>query len=204
MRFKSLLVLFIGLLATKAMADMQQRSALVIGNSAYHQEDLVLDNPAKDATDLAKVLRRLGFEVVKKTNLSQREMKTAITQFSNKLRDNKGVGLFYFSGHGIQHKGVNYMLPVDVESLKETWQLPYETVPAGYILDSMEAAENKINIIILDACRNLPEALKKRAKGDMMQGLSMEMPIPGSVIAYAAAPGGVASVGCVPRTDAKV
>jgi formylglycine-generating enzyme required for sulfatase activity len=177
--------------------QMQQRFALVIGNSAYHQEDLVLDNPVNDATDLANVLRQLGFEVVKKTNLSKREMETAIDQFSQKLDNNKGVGLFYFSGHGSQYKGVNYMLPVDVESLTGAWQLRHKTVSVDYILDGMKAARNQVNIIILDACRDLPAF----AKGDMMPGLSMEIPIPGSVIAYAAAPGGVAASGVGERNS---
>jgi formylglycine-generating enzyme required for sulfatase activity len=175
----------------------QKRFALVIGNSAYHQEDLVLDNPVNDAADLAKVLRQLGFEVVKKTNLSKREMETAIDQFSQKLDNNKGVGLFYFSGHGSQYKGVNYMLPVDVESLTGAWQLRHKTVSVDYILDGMKAAMNQVNIIILDACRDLPAF----AKGDMMPGLSMEIPIPGSVIAYAAAPGGVAASGVGERNS---
>jgi formylglycine-generating enzyme required for sulfatase activity len=181
--------------------QMQQRFALVIGNSAYHQEDLILDNPVNDATDLAKVLRQLDFEVVEKTDLGKLQMKTAINQFSQKLYDNKGVGLFYFSGHGIQHNGVNYILPVDVESLTATWQLPHETVSADYILDGMEAAMNQVNIIILDACRDLPVSIKRWGKGDMMPGLSMEVPIPGSVIAYAAAPGGVAASGVGERNS---
>jgi formylglycine-generating enzyme required for sulfatase activity len=179
----------------------QKRFALVIGNSAYHQEDLVLDNPVNDATDLAKVLRQLDFDVVEKTNLGKLEMKTAINQFSQKLYDNKGVGLFYFSGHGIQHNGVNYMLPVDVESLTATWQLSHETVSANYILDGMKAAMNQVNMIILDACRDLPASIKSWGKGDMMPGLSMEVPIPGSVIAYAAAPGGVAASGVGERNS---
>jgi formylglycine-generating enzyme required for sulfatase activity len=173
----------------------QKRFALVIGNSAYQKEDLFLTNPVNDATDLAKVLRQLDFEVVEKTNLGKLEMQTAIDQFSQKLFDNKGVGLFYFSGHGIQHNGVNYMLPVDVESLTAIWQLPHKTVSADYILDGMKAAMNQVNIVILDACRDLPVSVKRWGKGDMVQGLSMEIPIPGSVIAYAAAPGGVAASG---------
>jgi formylglycine-generating enzyme required for sulfatase activity len=231
MRLKSLLVLLItlGLLATACtnekkqaspikgdeatdfsipaappiahVSPHQKRFALVIGNSAYHQKDLILDNPVNDATDFAKVLRQLDFEVVEKTNLGKLQMKTAINQFSQKLYDNKGVGLFYFSGHGIQHSGVNYMLPVDVESLTATWQLPHETISADYILDGMKAAMNQVNIIILDACRDLPASIKKWDKGDMMPGLSMEVPIPGSVIAYAAAPGGVAASGVGERNS---
>jgi formylglycine-generating enzyme required for sulfatase activity len=224
MQLKSLLLITLGLLATACTNEQasttkgdsatdfsipaappiahvppemqhQKRFALVIGNSAYQKEDLFLTNPVNDATDLAKVLRQLDFEVVEKTNLGKLEMQTAIDLFSQKLFDNKGVGLFYFSGHGIQHNGVNYMLPVDVESLTAIWQLPHKTVSADYILDGMKAAMNQVNIVILDACRDLPVSVKRWGKGDMVQGLSMEIPIPGSVIAYAAAPGGVAASG---------
>jgi hypothetical protein len=179
----------------------QNRLALVIGNSAYLKGDLRLTNPVNDATDLAQVLRQLNFEVIEKTNLGKREMESAINQFSQKLYDNKGVGLFYFSGHGIQHNGVNYMLPVDVVSLTAIWQLPYKTVPADYVLDGMKAAMNQVNIFILDACRDLPVSVKSWGKGDMVPGLSMEVPIPGSVIAYTAAPGGVAASGVGERNS---
>jgi formylglycine-generating enzyme required for sulfatase activity len=179
----------------------QKRSALVIGNSAYENLDLALTNPVNDAGDLAKVLRQLNFEVIEKTDLGKLEMELAIDQFSQKLDDNKGIGLFYFSGHGIQHNGVNYMLPVDVASLSAIWQLPHKTVSANYMLDGMKAAMNQVNIFILDACRDLPVSVKSWGKGDMVSGLSMEVPIPGSVIAYAAAPGGVAASGVGERNS---
>jgi len=229
MQLKSLLLITLGLLATACTIEKkpantikgdkptnfsipaappiapqmqhQKRFALVIGNSAYQKEDLILTNPVNDATDFAKVLRQLGFDVIEKTNLGKLQMETAINQFSQKLNDNKGVGLFYFSGHGIQHNGVNYMLPVDAQSLTAVWQLPHKTVSANYILDGMKAATNQINIVILDACRDLPASIKRWGKGDMVQGLSMELPIPGSVIAYAAAPGGVAADGVGARNS---
>jgi len=223
MRLKSLLLITLGLLATactneekpasttkgdkatdfsipaappvEAQMQHKKRFALVIGNSAYQKADFILTNPVNDATDLAKVLRQLGFEVIEQNNLGKLQMQTAIDQFSQKLYDNKGVGLFDFSGHGIQHNGINYMLPVDTESLTARWQLPHKTVSADYVLDGMKAANNQINLVILDACRNLPASLKSWGKGDMMPGLSMEVPIHCSVIAYAAAPGGVAASG---------
>jgi formylglycine-generating enzyme required for sulfatase activity len=181
---------------------MGHRLALVIGNAAYHQKDYLLENPVNDATDLAAVLRQLDFEVVEKTNLSKVEMESAIDQFSHQLYQNKGVGLFYFSGHGIQHDGVNYLLPVDIQSLTDTWQLRHKTVSAQYILDGMQAATNQVNLLILDACRDLPASIKSWAKGDMIPpGLSNVVPIPGSLIAYAAAPGGVAASGVGERNS---
>jgi len=179
----------------------QKRLALVIGNSKY-KKDYFLTNPVNDAEDFAKVLRSLNFEVIEKQNLNKPEMERAILQFSSLLSDNKGVGLFYFSGHGIQYKGSNYLLPVGVQPLKKSWQLPHKTITAQYVLDGMEAAENEVNIVILDACRDFPSSLKETTKGDMMPpGLSMVKPISGSVIAYAAAPGGVAASGVGERNS---
>jgi len=175
----------------------QKRLALVIGNSNY-KKDYFLTNPVNDAEDFAKVLRSLNFEVIEKQNLNKAEMERAILQFSSLLSDNKGVGLFYFSGHGIQHKGSNYLLPVGVQPLKKSWQLPHKTITAQYVLDGMEAAKNEVNIVILDACRDFPSSLKETTKGEMMPpGLSLVKPISGSVVAYAAAPGGLAASGGV-------
>ncbi len=172
--------------------DSKKRLALVIGNSNY-KKDYFLTNPVNDATDFAAVLRKLNFEVIEKHNLNKAEMESAILEFSSRLTKNKGVGLFYFSGHGIQYKGSNYLLPVGVQPLKKAWQLPHKTITAQYVLDGMETAQNDVNIVILDACRDFPSSLKKTTKGEMMPaGLSMVKPISGSVIAYAAAPGGVA------------
>jgi formylglycine-generating enzyme required for sulfatase activity len=187
---------------TQVQMQPQNRLALVIGNAAYHQKDYFLENPVNDATDLAAVLRQLDFEVVEKTNLSKVEMEFAIDQFSHQLYQNKGVGLFYFSGHGIQHNGVNYLLPVDIQSLTDTWQLRHKTVSAQYILDGMQAATNQVNLLILDACRDLPVSIKSWAKGDMIPpGLSNVVPIPGSLIAYAAAPGDIAKSGAGQRNS---
>lgn len=75
------------------------RVALIIGNSAYKSAPLA--NPANDATDMAVVLKRLGFDVIKKINADKRQMKNAINKFHKGLR-NSEIGLFYFAGHGMQ------------------------------------------------------------------------------------------------------
>lgn len=166
----------------------EQRVALVIGNAAYKDSPLI--NPINDARDMAAALRGLGFEVIFGENLSQTEMKRNIRVFGEKIR-NGGVGLFYYAGHGIQVKGSNYLIPVNATITTEE-EIEYESVDAGLVLAQMEAARNRLNIVILDACRNNPFARSFRST---QKGLASIDAPSGTLIAYATAPGSVASDG---------
>ena len=168
--------------------DARPRTALVIGNGEY--ANAPLRNPTNDARDMAQALLEIGFEVIYKENLNQNDMKRAIRALGEKLRAG-GIGLFYFAGHGVQVKGQNYLIPVGATITSEE-EVEYEAVDAGFILAQMEAALNPMNIVILDACRNNPFARSFRSGA---QGLAqMEAPS-GTWIAYATAPGSVASDG---------
>ncbi len=93
--------------ADTTMTDSGPRTALVIGNANY---DLgPLKNPVNDAIDIANSLRELGFDVTLLKNAGQNKMRRAINNFGRTLRDG-GVGLFYFSGHGIQVDGKNFLM----------------------------------------------------------------------------------------------
>ena len=92
-------------------AQMPKRLALVIGNADYRHGS-VLRNSVNDAVDLAATLRNLGFEAMLHTNLDYPRMKQAIDRFGESVRG-KEVGMFYFSGHGVQVKNQNYLIPVD-------------------------------------------------------------------------------------------
>lgn len=165
-----------------------RRIALVIGNGAY--ENSPLKNPPNDAFDIATTLGKLGFEVIHKENASYRVMEEAIRDFGKRLRKG-GVGLFYFAGHGIQANGRNYLVPVDAKIESES-DVKFESVDAGRVLGKMEDAENDLNIVILDACRNNPFARSFRTSS---QGLARMDAPKGSLIAYATAPGSVAADG---------
>jgi hypothetical protein len=93
-----------------AAAADEPRTALVIGNSAYSYGELA--NAVNDATDMADALRDVGFEVTLVTDADQRAMDEALAEFSDALRARRGVGLLYFSGHGVQVDNVNYALPI--------------------------------------------------------------------------------------------
>jgi hypothetical protein len=165
-----------------------ERTALVIGNSAYRAAPL--QNPVNDAEDMAELLSTLQFKVTLKKNVDRRAFEESIRHFGRQL-SNGGVGLFYFAGHGMQVEGRNYLVPVDARIESES-DVRYEAVDAGYILGKMEDARNHLNLVILDACRNNPFSRNFRSAE---RGLArMDAPA-GSLIVYATAPGEVAADG---------
>jgi hypothetical protein len=159
----------------------EARVALVIGNGAYQNAPLA--NAQRDAGTVAKALQNLGFEVTFHRNLSQRATQRALVEFGDAL-DAGGVGLFYYAGHGIQHEGENYLVPTDAV-LSRPDDLEVYGVEASAVLAKMEGAGNRLNIVILDACRNDPFT---RGHG----GLAM-MDARGTFLAYASGAGRVAT-----------
>lgn len=162
------------------------RTALIIGNGDYPSAPL--DNPVNDATDIARKLEALGFDVSVLTNSSRRDMRRAIREYSENLRRSGGVGLFYYAGHGMQIQGVNYLIPTDAVMASE-FEIPDEAVSANSVLRAVEDAGNDLNIVILDACRDNPFARSYRSA---TRGLARMDAPGGSIIAYATAPGNVA------------
>lgn len=164
------------------------RTALVVGNSAYGTGPL--PNPANDAADMAEALREASFDVMLRLDADREEMDRAVREFGRRLRG-AGTGLFYYAGHGIQSDGSNFLIPVDAE-LRHEKRLPFETVQVREVMAEMEAAGNPFNIVILDACRNNPFARSFRSAS---RGLARTDAPTGTFIAYATAPGQVASDG---------
>jgi len=172
----------------QSFSASEHRIALVIGNGSYISSPL--RNPINDATDVATALRKCGFNVTLQTDVRQKTMKKAIAAFGRELRKG-GVGLFYFSGHGVQLSGRNYLMPIgaDIESESD---VEFEAVDAGRVLGKMQDAGNQINIMILDACRNNPYGSRFRSS---KRGLAV-IPAPqGAVVAYSTSPGGLADDG---------
>jgi uncharacterized caspase-like protein len=186
-----LIALFLSVVALPAAlaATDPARFALVIGNAGY--ANAPLPNAQNDATAVAKVLERAGFRVDLKLNVTQRQMQEAIAGFGNQLK-NDGVGLFYFAGHGVQIRGHNYLVPVATEIRRED-EVPARAVDVQVLLDRMAGARNRMNVVILDACRDNPFA---RGGGKAGAGGLSALDAPtGSLIAFATAPGAVASDG---------
>ncbi|MCK5718188.1 MAG: caspase family protein, partial [Thiomargarita sp.] len=165
-------------------STIQHYQALVIGNNQYDYSPL--QNPVNDATDMARVLSEMGFEVTLKTNVKQKAMDKAINTFGRHLSENKGVGLFYFAGHGARVSGENYLLPINNNSIQTEDDLKYHAVAARKILKKMEDAT--LNIMILDACRNNPYQGTTRSLQQGLSRLDHANNSSGSIIAFATAP----------------
>jgi uncharacterized caspase-like protein len=172
-----------------AAAGAENRIALVIGNSNY--TDAPLANPVNDAAAIAKTLQGLGFKVILRTNASQSQMRQAVREFGDELHAGRGVGLFYFAGHGMQINNRNFLIPVGTDIRRE-YEVEDQSVDAGSVLSMMQSARARVNIVILDACRNNPFA---RSFRNSTVGLAPMQAPAGTLLAYATAPGEVASDG---------
>ena len=170
----------------------EKRVALVIGNGAYDSGGS-LANPPNDAKLISGTLRSVGFDVIERINVDQKSMKIAIKAFRRKLAaaGKDAVGLFYYAGHGVQVGTANYLIPVNA-SIENESDVDIEAVTANTVLRSMEFAGNRLNIVIMDACRNNPY---KRGFRSGVQGLARMDATSGMLIAYATAPGDVAADG---------
>jgi uncharacterized caspase-like protein len=165
----------------------EDRIALVIGNAAYKNDPL--DNPVNDARLVAQSLKKAGFTVSLQENLDRRRLVDALNEFSNRLGENT-IAVLYYAGHGLQLSERNYLIPVDAEIRSED-EIPIAGVDLGFLLGRMSTARSRINIVILDACRNNPFSTRKT--GHKAQGLAqMDAPV-GTLLAYATAPGKLAA-----------
>jgi len=166
-------------------SSTESRFALLIGNQGYKKDRL--DNPHNDVDDMETALEAVGFQVRKLKEQSLWEMEQAIIGFGNLLAKNKNtVGLFYFSGHAMQYRGKNFLFPIgSMESVAVPGHLRMKTVGAEYLLETMEYAGNRLNLVFLDACRNNPFT-KGLFKGrGLEKGLAPMQAPSGSLIAYA-------------------
>ncbi len=174
--------------AGPASAEADKRVALVIGNAAYR--DAPLKNPVNDARAVAAKLRELGFQVIARENATREAMGAALGELTGKLSPGS-VALIYYAGHGIQSRGRNYLIPVDV-SLKTEGELGFQAVDVGLLTAELEQAQTRVSLVILDACRNNP--FERRMRG-ASHGLAAVDAAQGTLIAYATAPGSVAADG---------
>jgi TPR repeat protein len=174
-------------------SGQERRIALVVGNSNYKAEQ-ALKNPKNDAIDVAQKLRSLGFFVITGIDVDRNNFNAKINEFGKEARS-YDVALFYYAGHGMQNKGVNYLIPTDA-ILKEENEIEDKCIDADKVLRTLEEAKCKANILILDACRN--NAFERSwHRGVAGGGLAaMSGPI-GTFIAYSTSPGKVAKDGNV-------
>jgi len=174
--------------------DSETRTALIIGNANY-MDIPPLRNSKNDAVAMAAKLKDLDFEVELLTDASEDQMLIAIRDFGKKLKASGGVGLFYYAGHGLQLSGQNYLVPTDANIHKSS-DIEFETVELKRVLKELEFAKNRLNIVILDACRDNPyELVDHTLRGGNLRGLTSTNAPSGTYIAYSTSPGKAASDG---------
>ncbi|HET7400963.1 MAG TPA: caspase family protein [Usitatibacter sp.] len=187
MRLRCLLFAALIAIAGTAFAA-SERVALVIGNNAYASAPL--RNAVNDAQDLAKVLGELGFHVILRQDATRKDMVDAVRDFGAAL-EGANVGLFFYAGHAMQFKDRNYLIPVDIVMASED-DVTFYAIEVQQVFDRLERARTRQNLIILDACRDNPFASSFRVSNS---GLAQMSAPPGTLIAYATAPGSLAQDG---------
>jgi uncharacterized caspase-like protein len=176
-----------------AALPLGKRVALVVGNSEYRSIGR-LDNASNDAKLLAEALTEIGFELVgdgAQFDLDKAGFDSAVQDFGNRLQG-ADVGLFYYAGHGVQVRGSNYLVPISANPTKDT-DVDFQMVDVAVVLRQMEGSGTRLNLVMLDACRNNPFAGRGlRAGGG---GLAQMQAPEGTLISYATQPGNVAQDG---------
>ena len=177
------LILWLMLIAFAAHAEAR-RLALVVGNDTYKSVQ-PLQNARQDAKAIAEVLRGLGFDVTLKQDLTQSGMKAALREFKSRVGGGDEV-IFYFSGHGVQFDGTNYLVPVDIVAENEQ-QVADDAVPLQRVLDDLRDQKARFALAIVDACRDNPFKGQGRAIGG--RGLAPVMAANGQMVLYSAGAG---------------
>ncbi|MCP5198157.1 MAG: SUMF1/EgtB/PvdO family nonheme iron enzyme [Gammaproteobacteria bacterium] len=180
-------LLLLTLIGWSSAAWAAERTALVIGNAVYAKERPLV-NTLRDARAMAEMLRGLGFEVTLLENLAAIPMRRAIARYLERVKQQKGTVLFYYSGHGLQdHNRVNYLIPVDAR-IAQPGDIEADGISVNDLLEKLsKRPRHAVSLVILDACRDNPFATGKGGRG-----LERVMAGRGTLVLYAASPGQVA------------
>ena len=176
----------LALLLFTSLPAQAQRVALLVGNANYQVGSLT--NPPNDVAVMEDALKAVGFKVQKVLNANQNQMKRAVRDFGTAAQG-ADVAFVYFSGHGTQVNGDNYLLPVGATIDKES-DYAIEAIAANDVLAQIRGAQPKAAILVLDACRDNPLATTTKSA---TKGLGRMSAPTGTMIAFATAPGDTAS-----------
>ncbi len=183
------------ILLASAPASAENRLALVIGQSAYKSVP-ALPNPGNDAKAVTQLLTDSGFEVSSAADLTQNEMRTAISDFAATLAA-KGpdtVALVFYAGHGIQVDGENFLIPTDVDPKREA-DIPMQAVRVNDVLNTLTSVPSRMRFLLLDACRNNPFPDLKSSTGSGLAIVDAKVGAPGTFLSFSTSPGAVAEDG---------
>ena len=181
--------LFLVTFSATAQAPLDIRVALVIGNSSYNEVPRLV-NPQNDAKAMSLILKKLGFQVISVVDGTKKDIDIAIQNMAANLKGRQAVAMIYYAGHGLQHNWDNYIIPIDFKNSSNI-DLVKDAVNLKNILDVFSQSKTRMNIIVLDACRDNPFGSKLGSNKGLAQ---VDAPI-NTYIAFATAPGNVAQDG---------
>ena len=156
-----------------------ERVALLIANQNY--EDARLYKPLQDVKLIENSLKKLGFVVSVVSDADQKQMQRALRDFGDNAKGAE-VAFFYYSGHGLQSNGENYLVPLHAAIQKES-DIGIEAVATNGLLRQLEEARPKVAVVVLDACRDNPWLTNRGGKGLGR----MDSPA-GTLVAFATSP----------------
>ncbi|OWV70537.1 peptidase [Rhizobium sp. R634] len=188
------ILLSVGIAHGAVTEESGRRVALVIGNSVYRTLPS-LPNPANDVEEVANTLRAAGFDVTIGVNVDRIGLEDTVRRFLRST-SNAEAGLIYYSGHGIQVGGQNFIVPIDA-TLETPYDVETQTMPLDLILNHLKQ-NSRVQLIFLDACRNNPFNAQKFWMAEKLEpvgatrGLARIDSDLGSLIAFSTEPGQVA------------
>jgi hypothetical protein len=182
--FSSKLGVWMALICLIQMAFAEERVALVIGNGAYHHS-VRLENPARDATEVARRFERGGYRTILLKDADVRTMRRSLLDFSRE-HDRANQAVFFYAGHGLEVDGKNHLVPIDAE-LQEEADLRGETVGLEEVLEAMKGV--RLKIVVLDCCRDNPFAtdrswMRRRSSGGGLAEVRQDAMAPGTVLVF--------------------
>jgi hypothetical protein len=189
-RMKKIIILAAALFIAVNGIYAQQKYALVIGNGKYDNFGS-LRNAVNDANAIEITLKGLGFTVDKLINGNLDQMESAVSRLRGRLSASAtAYGLFYYAGHGLEYNGENFLIPADA-NIRASSYLRNRALSVQAVLNELEKSGNYLNMIVLDACRNLPNFPER----DIGRGLAVVNPPSNSIVLYATAAGETAADG---------
>ena len=173
-------------------AQAANRFAFVVGNDAYQNVD-PLRKAVNDARSIAQAIQTIGFQVTLGENLTRRQFIERFSAFENRIQPGDTAFLFY-SGHGVELDGANYLVPVDAPRVAADQQslLKDESISTDNMIQRLKARGSLAQIVVLDACRENPfRQSNGRAIGGT-RGLAPTQAPGGVFVIYSAGVGEVA------------
>ena len=189
------LVIPAALLLGAHSASAESRLALVIGQSAYKSVP-ALPNPINDAKAVSRMLTDSGFEVSIASDLSQSQIRDALSEFAGKVASKGGdsIALVFYAGHGVQIDGENFLVPVDIDPKRES-DIPIQAVRLNDVLNTLTSAPSKMRILMVDACRNNPFPEISKSAGGGLAIIDAKIGAPNTFLSFSTSPGTVAEDG---------